>query len=146
MEAACGALMDNPDRPLLIGVTVLTSLDDVALGETGVSGSSEEQVYRLARLAVDAGLDGAVCSPQEVSVLRGQMGTDFTLVTPGVRPPGSTFDDQIRIATPSAAIAMGANYLVIGRPITRAPLPNEALLAINEACMSTYRDSIGQEE
>lgn len=146
MEAARGALMDAPDRPLLIGVTVLTSLDDAGLGEIGVSGSLKEQVCRLTRLAVDAGLDGVVCSAQEVSLLRSQTRTGFAFVTPGVRLPGDAADDQIRSGTPTDAIVMGATYLVIGRPITKAPFPNEVLLGINEACRIAQEDSTRQRD
>ncbi len=138
MAAARGAIDDGEHRPLLIGVSVLTSLNDAALSEVGVSNTAQEQVCRLATLAVNAGLDGVVCSPLEITSLRDRIGADFTLVTPGVRPAGSTGDDQARTATPDDAITSGANYLVIGRPITQAAQPNEALAAINNACVEAH--------
>jgi orotidine-5'-phosphate decarboxylase len=116
--------------PKLIAVTVLTSLDDAALAETGVAGRAADQVLRLARLAQDCGLDGVVCSAQEAAALRAALGAGFLLVTPGIRPAGSATDDQARIVTPAAALAGGADYLVIGRPITRAADPPGALAEI----------------
>ena len=144
MEAARKALDNNENNPLLIAVTVLTSLNDQVLHDVGVSSPAVEQVCRLARLAADAGLDGVVCSPREIAAMRDQNGAGFTLVTPGVRPAGSGADDQVRTATPAEAIAAGANYLVIGRPITQAVDPNEALLAINDACTAAHGKSIVQ--
>ena len=125
-------------RPLLIGVTLLTShgADDIAdLGweRDGVA----HHVERLAGLAEAAGLDGVVCSPQETAQLRRRFGKDFLLVTPGVRPAGAVTDDQIRTRTPAAAVAEGSDYLVIGRPITRAPDPVSALAAINREIEAT---------
>ncbi len=118
-------------RPLLIAVTVLTSLGDADLRETGVAGTALEQTLRLANLAAGCGLDGVVCSAVEAPALRGALGPEFRLVTPGIRPADSAADDQARIITPAAAIANGADYLVIGRPITRADDPVAALAAIN---------------
>ena len=131
LSAARAALGDAPDRPLLMAVTVLTSIDEAGLHSVGVVGTVADQVARLAALSADAGLDGVVCSALEISVLRAQRGATFKLVTPGVRPAASGLDDQIRVATPAAAIAAGANYLVVGRPVTQAPDPQAALAAIN---------------
>jgi orotidine-5'-phosphate decarboxylase len=120
-------------RPLLIGVTLLTSLGDGDLAATGVTGSAEEQVLRLARLAQASGLDGVVCSAREVAMIHAACGSGFKLVTPGIRPAGTAVNDQIRVMTPEAAIAAGADYLVIGRAITAAPDPLRALRDINAA-------------
>ncbi len=117
-------------RPLLVGVTVLTSMDDEDLTETGVSGSVVDQVRRLAELAKSAGLDGIVCSPREVAMLRSDLGDGFKLVTPGVRPDWASADDQKRVMTPLEAMSSGADYLVIGRPITAAKDPASAAARI----------------
>jgi orotidine-5'-phosphate decarboxylase len=117
--------------PLLIAVTVLTSLRDDDLRATGIADDTARQAVRLARLTADCGLDGVVCSAQEAPVLRAALGAGFKLVTPGIRPAGSAPDDQSRIVTPQAAIANGADYLVIGRPIVEARDPVAALAAIN---------------
>jgi orotidine-5'-phosphate decarboxylase len=117
--------------PLLIAVTVLTSLSDDDLKATGVGDDTTRQVLRLARLTADCGLDGVVCSAQEAPALRAALGPRFKLVTPGIRPAGSAAGDQSRIVTPQAAIANGADYLVIGRPVTEAPDPVAALATIN---------------
>lgn len=119
------------DAPLLIGVTVLTSMEDLDLLQIGINASPMEQVIRLAHLTQRAGLDGVVCSPQEVEILRSHCGQDFKLVTPGIRPIGSDFGDQRRVMTPPAAIQAGSDYLVIGRPITQADTPAEVLRSIN---------------
>ena len=116
--------------PLLIAVTVLTSMEAVDLAETGVPDSLESQVLRLARLSRDCGLDGVVCSAREAPALRHELGEGAVLVTPGIRPAGSAPDDQRRTLTPSEAIAAGSSYLVVGRPITGAPDPAAALRAI----------------
>ena len=118
-------------KPLLIAVTVLTSLGDQDLAELGIAETAPRQALRLARLAADVGLDGVVCSAVEAPVLRSALGRRFVLVTPGIRPAGSARDDQTRIITPEAAIANGSDYLVIGRPITQASDPVAALSAIN---------------
>lgn len=109
------------ERPLIIGVTVLTSLDQDDLNMLGYKYQLNDQVARLADLAQSCGLDGVVCSPYEIAQLRKQCGYDFKLIVPGIRPEGSAEDDQKRIMTPKDAISKGADYLVIGRPITNAP-------------------------
>ena len=119
------------DAPLLIAVTVLTSMEDLDLLQIGINASPMEQVLRLAHLTQRAGLDGVVCSPQEVEILRNACGEEFKLVTPGIRPTGADFGDQRRVMTPAAAIRAGSDYLVIGRPITKADNPVEVLRSIN---------------
>ena len=119
------------DAPLLIAVTVLTSMEDLDLLQIGINASPMEQVLRLAHLTQRAGLDGVVCSPQEVEIVRNACGEDFKLVTPGIRPIGDDFGDQRRVMTPTAAIRAGSDYLVIGRPITKADNPVEVLRSIN---------------
>jgi len=113
-------------RPLVLGVTVLTSMDESDLQGIGVESSVPDQVMRLASLAQFSGLDGVVCSAREVEDLREHLGKEFKLVVPGIRPQWASSDDQKRIVTPAAAIAIGADYLVIGRPITGASDPVEA--------------------
>jgi len=117
-------------RPRIVAVTVLTSLDADDLAAVGQAGPVSAQVQKLARLAYASGVDGVVCSPHEVAMLRKACGPDFLLVVPGVRPASAASDDQKRIATPAEAIAAGADYLVIGRPITRASDPVAAARAI----------------
>ena len=119
------------DAPLLIAVTVLTSMEDLDLLQIGINASPMEQVLRLAHLTQHAGLDGVVCSPQEVEILRNACGEEFKLVTPGIRPIGADFGDQRRVMTPTAAIRAGSDYLVIGRPSTKADNPVEVLRSIN---------------
>jgi orotidine-5'-phosphate decarboxylase len=132
MEAAREALADRAEaRPLLIAVTILTSLGEEDIREVGLQGMPGDNVVRLAGLAKTAGLDGVVCSPLETTSLRQNLGTDFLLVTPGVRPAGAARGDQRRVLTPAEAIERGADYLVIGRPVTQAPDPLEALRQIN---------------
>ncbi|MCP9759870.1 orotidine-5'-phosphate decarboxylase [Aquitalea sp. S1-19] len=131
MEAACEAVAPYSQRPLLIGVTVLTSMEAADLAEIGISLSPQEQVLRLARLAQSSGLDGVVSSAQEAASLRAACGDDFKLVTPGIRLADAVADDQRRVMTPTAALAAGADYLVIGRPITKAQDPLAVLAAIN---------------
>jgi orotidine-5'-phosphate decarboxylase len=130
--AATAAETAQP-RPLLIAVTVLTSLDQAALRDTGIDIDAGRHALRLAALTHECGLDGVVCSAIEAPSLRSAFGTDFTLVTPGIRPAGSTKDDQARIVTPEEAVENGANYLVVGRPITGAADPVAALAAINRS-------------
>jgi orotidine-5'-phosphate decarboxylase len=131
-DAVADAAKDaGKPRPLLVAVTVLTSLTADDLAATGVIGTPEAQVLRLARLAQANGLDGVVCSAQEAAALRAACGPGFKLVTPGIRPAGSTAHDQARVMTPQAAIAAGADYLVIGRAITGVADPLRALTEIN---------------
>ncbi|GHD61006.1 orotidine-5'-phosphate decarboxylase [Jeongeupia chitinilytica] len=132
METTREALEALPQRPLLIAVTVLTSMDEVQLAELGLP-SPATQVERLARLTRDCGLDGVVCSAQEATLLRNACGPTFKLVTPGIRPADASADDQHRIMTPDAAIRAGSDYLVIGRPITRSADPLATLNRINQS-------------
>jgi orotidine-5'-phosphate decarboxylase len=127
MEAAVDAVAGLAQPPLLIGVTVLTSLTDAELAETGVPGAAEERVSLLAALAADCGLDGVVCSARESERLRRERGPGFTLVTPGIRLAGDDAGDQRRVMTPARAMAAGSDYLVIGRSITGAADPLAAL-------------------
>lgn len=120
------------DRPLLIAVTVLTSMEQSDLRGIGVDVAPKEHVMRLASLTQNAGLDGVVCSAHEAHMLKSHLGQEFKLVTPGIRPIGSEVGDQRRIMTPSEAIKAGSDYLVIGRPITQATRPDEVLKAIND--------------
>lgn len=122
----------NRPKPVLLGVTVLTSLKDSELAEVGVTGDVASQVLRLAGLAKAAGLDGVVCSPQEIEALRKEFGRELVIVTPGIRPHWAAAQDQKRILTPAEAVAKGADFLVIGRPITGAASPEEAFLRIVE--------------
>lgn len=130
MEAARDALAASARRPKLISVTVLTSHGPADLAELGIAGTPAEVVLRLARLTRASGLDGVVCSAQEAARLKQECGSDFCLVTPGIRPAQAGADDQSRVMTPAAALAAGADYLVIGRPITRAGDPLQALAQI----------------
>lgn len=126
MKAAADALKEEAakldvERPLLIAVTVLTSMNEEELqGEVGISRSLNEQVAAMAKLAKDCGLDGVVASAKEIKLIREACGDDFLIVTPGIRPRDAAADDQKRIKTPGEAVADGADYLVIGRPITKA--------------------------
>jgi orotidine-5'-phosphate decarboxylase len=131
MTAAAERVATLRDRPLLIAVTILTSLGQDDIAEIGYGGTPADNVRRLAALAEDSGLDGVVCSPLEVSPLRNDRAASFLLVTPGVRPAGAATDDQKRVMTPGDAIRAGASYLVVGRPITGAPDPLASLAAIN---------------
>ncbi|MCF8483358.1 MAG: orotidine-5'-phosphate decarboxylase [Rhodospirillum sp.] len=131
MAAARAAALEEAEAlgvapPKLIAVTVLTSMDDGDLSETGVSSGSTDQVRRLAALTREAGLDGVVCSAMEAKILRADLGPDFLLVTPGVRPTWAATGDQKRVVTPHDAMTDGADILVIGRPITGAPDPVQA--------------------
>ncbi len=132
MMAACSEVLHarQGHRPLLIAVTVLTSMEQEDLQEVGVDIEPMVQVQRLGRLAQDCGLDGLVCSARESRALRGALGEDLLLVTPGIRPAEASADDQKRIVTPAQAVLNGSSYLVIGRPITRAASPAAALEAI----------------
>lgn len=118
------------DRPLLLGVTVLTSLKEEDLRRIGIDNPAADQVLRLAALAKGSGLDGVVCSPHEIETVKRECGREFLVVTPGIRPAWAAAQDQKRIMTPAEAIGRGADYLVIGRPITGAPSPHEAFLRV----------------
>ncbi|HAS16140.1 MULTISPECIES: orotidine-5'-phosphate decarboxylase [Idiomarina] len=130
MKAAKDALepFDNP--PLLIAVTVLTSMSDADLADIGIQVTAEQQVLNLAKLTQKAGLDGVVCSAQEARMLKDALGESFKLVTPGIRPTNSATDDQKRVMTPKEAILAGVDYMVIGRPITRSENPEETVAEI----------------
>jgi orotidine-5'-phosphate decarboxylase len=117
----------GPAKPLVVGVTVLTSLDDKSLVEVGIDSSMDAQVLRMAKLAESSGLDGVVCSPREIAMVRGTVARGFKVVAPGIRMPGQSADDQQRTATPREAIAAGADYIVVGRAVTSAPNPRLAL-------------------
>ena len=138
MEAAREGLEQYSQRPLLIAVTVLTSMEAADLVDIGITASPQEHVLRLATLTRDCGLDGVVCSAQEAPMLKAALGQEFKLVTPGIRLADSAADDQRRVMTPVAALQAGADYLVIGRPITRADEPLEVLHKINHD-IATYR-------
>ena len=132
MQAAREALLPYGDKaPLLIAVTVLTSMSDEELALLGINVPAAEHVKRLADLTKQAGLNGIVCSAQEASMLKAEFGADFKLVTPGIRPAGSDKGDQHRVMTPTQALAAGSDYLVIGRPITKAANPLAALTEIH---------------
>lgn len=131
LTAAREALRELVHPPLLIAVTILTSMDETDLRSIGLEGRPEDHVVRLAVLAHDCGLDGVVCSSRETSGLRGRFGAGFRLITPGIRPSGSKLDDQRRVMTPADAVRNGSSYLVIGRPITQADDPLGVLLTIN---------------
>jgi orotidine-5'-phosphate decarboxylase len=134
MSKAKLALEQFGDKaPLLIAVTVLTSMDEAELKRLGIDKSAQEQVIYLAKLAKEAGLDGVVCSAQEAKALKAALGESFKLVTPGIRPEGSDAGDQKRIMTPKQAIDAGSDYLVIGRPITQADDPVKVLSTVNKS-------------
>ena len=130
LSTARNAIDKSRQKPLLVAITVLTSLTGTDLRETGVAGNVRQQVSKLAQLSQECGLDGVVCSANEASLLRKQCGQKFCLVTPGIRPAGSLNDDQKRIITPAKAMAAGSDYLVIGRPVTQATDPLKALMEI----------------
>ena len=137
MKAASAALTPYGDKaPLLIAVTVLTSMEETELPLIGVESSLEEHVIKLASLAKDCGLDGVVCSAQEATKLKSILGQKFKLVTPGIRPAGSAVGDQKRIMTPEEAVAAGSDYLVIGRPITKSTNPSTVLTEINDSLLT----------
>jgi orotidine-5'-phosphate decarboxylase len=131
MVAARERLEQRSERPLLVAVTILTSLGIEDILEVGFQGEPAENVMRLAKLTHESGLDGVVCSPKEASELRRLLGKDFLLVTPGVRPSSAVKDDQRRVMTPADAIGAGSSYLVVGRPITAADDPTKALQSIH---------------
>jgi orotidine-5'-phosphate decarboxylase len=130
MMAAAAEAASAPNSPRLLAVTVLTSMDAGELAGIGITASPAEQVLRLAKLAKKSGINGMVCSPEEVALLRKETGPDTLLVIPGIRPAGADIGDQKRIATPAQAIAQGASLLVVGRPITRAANPAAAAQSI----------------
>jgi len=135
------AVQALPDT-MIVGVTVLTSLDDHDLDEIGLAGPVRDAVLRLSELAVGAGARGLICSPREVAAVRADVGPDITLITPGVRPAGQANDDQARVATPEEALRAGADLLVIGRPITGAADPGAAAAALGAA----IRRKVGADE
>lgn len=135
-EAAASA--ENPPR--LLAVTVLTSMDETELAAIGIMQTPAKQVLHLGKMAMKSGVSGLVCSPEEVGLLRQNLGNDGLLVTPGIRPAGSAANDQKRMATPAAAIAAGASYLVVGRPITQAADPKNAAEEIVLEVENALRD------
>ena len=143
LRAAADAAAQSAVRPLVLAVTVLTSISEQELQETGVSGTVETQVLRLASLAVRAGCGGLVASPLEARLLRRELGEGFAIVTPGVRPAGEEKGDQARVMTPRQAIEAGATHIVVGRPITGAANPTEAARKIF-AEMAAVRSPVNQ--
>ncbi|PVV05880.1 MAG: orotidine 5'-phosphate decarboxylase [gamma proteobacterium symbiont of Ctena orbiculata] len=137
METARERLEARNTRPLLVAVTILTSLTGEEIQDIGFSGDPAQNVSRLAKLTQQAGLDGVVCSPREAEMLRSELGDAFLLVTPGVRPKQAVQDDQRRVMTPADAIHAGSSYLVVGRPITAAADPIVALQSINQEIASS---------
>ncbi|CAG0997263.1 orotidine-5'-phosphate decarboxylase [Methylophilaceae bacterium] len=132
MQAAREGVSRSGRQPLLIAVTVLTSMNQSALLQIGVEDTLQNQVLRLAALAQQSGLDGVVCSAQEAQMLKKKLGPEFCLVTPGIRPKSASLDDQSRVVTPAQALTWGSDYLVIGRPITQAENPLLALETIHQ--------------
>jgi len=137
MTSAREAIDRFTERPLLIAITVLTSLADADMRELGIDATAQSHALRLAELAQACGLDGVVCSAHEAPALRAACGGEFKLVTPGIRPADAAKDDQARIVTPEAAVRAGADYLVIGRPVTQAADPVATLAAINASLERT---------
>jgi orotidine-5'-phosphate decarboxylase len=136
MQAAREAIDKSQNKPMLIAVTVLTSMSEQALQQIGIQIPLQEQVLNLANLSKQADLNGVVCSAQEATLLKENLGEDFCLVTPGIRPKDAAKDDQTRIVTPQDALKLGAHYLVIGRPITQAEDPLKMLEKIYAECNS----------
>jgi orotidine-5'-phosphate decarboxylase len=134
MQAAQQAVQNTDTKPLLIAVTVLTSMNQAGLNQIGVQTDLATHVLNLATLTQQAGLDGVVCSALEAPILRAKLGYEFCLVTPGIRPANVNQDDQSRVVTPADALKNGSSYLVIGRPITKAENPLKALEAIHKEC------------
>jgi orotidine-5'-phosphate decarboxylase len=132
LRAAREAIDAGPHKPLLIAVTVLTSMSDSELAAVGLTGTAEENVLRLAKLAKQCGLNGVVCSSREAAILRKEIAKPFVLVTPGIRLAGAAKDDQTRVLTPLDALRAGADYLVIGRPVTQAEDPAALLKNIHK--------------
>ncbi len=140
IEAARRAA-DTPGRPMLLAVTVLTSLDAAGLAATGIAATPRAQVVRLAKLAMEAGADGLVCSPHEIAAIRDALGEAPKLVVPGIRPAGAAAGDQARVMTPAEAIAAGADWIVVGRPITSAADPAAAAAAITASLSCSSRSA-----
>jgi orotidine-5'-phosphate decarboxylase len=139
MQAAREAVAGKKNRPAVLGVTVLTSMDEAALEQVGLLGSPATRALALAKLASESGLDGVVASAHEVTTIRAACGPKFLIVVPGVRPANSHTNDQSRVASPSEAIRAGADFLVVGRPITAAPNPAQAAEKIlEEMAAATY--------
>ena len=143
LEAAVDGIKGSVHAPILIGVTILTSMDEQDLAEVGLPGKPIDYVLRLTQLASDTGLDGVVCSAREAMELRQLISNDFYLITPGIRLQGDRADDQRRIMTPAAAIGSGSDFLVIGRPVTAAPDPGRALEKINIEIQNALGDATG---
>lgn len=141
LTAAAEALARYDRRPILTAVTVLTSMDEQELSEIGIAVSVEAQVERLAKLSRDCGVDGVVCSAREVGLVKRVCGSDFLTVTPGIRPEGAELGDQKRVMTPPQAVGAGVDYMVIGRPITRASDPLATLRAIH-ASLSAEKSAL----
>lgn len=139
MEAAANALKDISNPPLLIAVTVLTSMGADELREVGIEAPLEQHVLRLATLAKESGLNGVVCSAREVRLIKEHLGEDFLTITPGIRPAWSTTDDQTRITTPADAVKLGTDFMVIGRPITKHKRPQEGYALIQEEIDTALR-------
>lgn len=133
MQAAAKAARDLPHQPMVIGVTILTSMAQADLEDIGLKNSISEQVKKLASLARESGLAGVVCSPHEIEIIRATCGKDFKLIVPGIRPEGSAHGDQKRVMTPKEALIKGADYLVIGRPITEAENPASMAMSIRDS-------------
>ena len=126
MMRAAEAVRESVSKPKLLGVTVLTSMDQASIGEVGIEKKIEEEVVTLARLGKDSGLDGVVASPNETALIRKNLGKDFIIVTPGIRPAGAEKGDQKRMMTPADAVRSGADYIVVGRPVIETKDPLEA--------------------
>lgn len=139
MRAAREAVGEGKKRPMLLAVTILTSLDAPAMSQIGLSGTPGSRALALAQLAKEAGMDGVVASAHEVQAIRQACGPGFLIVVPGVRPASASLNDQSRVATPGDAIRAGADYLVVGRPITGAKNPRAAALAIGNEIASVAR-------
>jgi orotidine-5'-phosphate decarboxylase len=135
METVAKGLQDKfgNRKPMVVAVTVLTSLNDAGLAEVGIGRPMEQQVVAMAKLAEECGIAGVVCSPQEIQLVRRAAGPGFTIVTPGIRMPGQAANDQQRLATPREALTAGADYIVVGRAVTAAPDPRGALNALVES-------------
>jgi orotidine-5'-phosphate decarboxylase len=135
METVAKELQDKfgTGRPMVVAVTVLTSLNDTRLQEVGIARPMAQQVVAMAKLAEECGIAGVVCSPQEIQLVRRAAGPDFKIVTPGIRMPGQSANDQQRLATPLEALTAGADYIVVGRAVTAAPDPRSALNALLES-------------